>query len=117
MKSLAETDAEQVGDLLKRTYEAHEQGGGFKEVLDALLDTFDRWLNVDGIARVDLLFDRVDLDRAPESLGILLLASTRLTRAYFARREAFVQRLTSWLIGRSGRTEQDVERMLRGLRE
>lgn len=112
-----ESDAEQVDDLLKLTYEALARGVRSRDVADAFLDTFDRWLTRDGVARVDLLFDRVDLDRAPESLGILLLATTRLTREHFARREAFFQRLSGWFIGRSGRTERDVDIMLRGLRE
>lgn len=111
------SDTEQVDELLKVAYDATARGVPSRDVLDAVLDTFEDWLKPDRVARVDLLFDRVDLDRAPESLGILLLATTRLTRASFARREAFIQRLRSWFVGRSGRTEQDVDSMLRGLRE
>jgi len=117
LEASRKSDAEQVDDLLRVAYEAHARGVRSRAVLDALLDTFERWLTPDGVARVDLLFDHVDLDRAPESLGILLLATTRLTRAHFAHREPFVERLRKWLIGRSRRTEQDVDNMLRGLRE
>ena len=111
------SDAEQVDDLLDAVYGAHARGDRGKDVLDAFLDTFERWQNRDGVPRVDLLFERVDLDRAPDSLGVLLLATTRLTRGHFARRVAFVERLRAWLIGRAGRTERSVDAMLRGLRE
>jgi hypothetical protein len=111
------SDPEQVDDLLNVTCEAHARGARSRDVLDAFLDTFERWLTPEGVARVEMLFDRVDLDRAPDSLGVLLLATTRLTRDHFARREAFVERLRRWLIGRAGRTERDVDVLLRGLRE
>lgn len=117
LEASRKSDVEQVDDLLKGAYQALAQGVRSRDVLDRFLDTFERWLTRDGVARVNLLFDRVDLGRAPESLGILLLATTRLTRENFVRRKAFVQLLSSWLIGRSGRTEEDVDSMLRGLRE
>jgi hypothetical protein len=110
------SDAEQVEDLLATVYRAHAQGHPSREVLDTLLDTFERWLTRDGVRKVDRLFEQVDLDRAPEALGLLLLATTRLTRENFARREAFVERLGRWLVGRSGRSQQDVDNILRGLR-
>lgn len=111
------TDEEQVDDLLEAVYRAHSRGERPRDVLDTFLDTFERWLTPDGVAKVDALFDRIDLDRAPESAGIVLLATTRLTRAHFQRRDAFIGRLKGWLLGRSGRTEMDVETILRGLRE
>lgn len=117
LEASSKSDAEQVDDLLNRAYQAYAQGVRSRDLLDAFLDTFEGWLTTEGVVRVNLLFDRVDLDRAPESLGILLLATTRLTRAHFTRRDSFVERLSHWLIGRSGRTEEDVEAMLRGLRE
>jgi hypothetical protein len=110
-------DEGQVKLLLDAVYRAHAHGVPPEEAADAFLDTFERWLTPAGIAKVDLVFDRVDLDRAPGSLGLLLLATTRLTRAHFARREAFLERLAGWLLGRSGRTAEDVEAMLQGLRE
>ncbi len=117
LEAANKSDVEQVDDLLKGAYQKYAQGVRSRDLLDTLLDTFERWLTVEGVARVDLLFCRVDLDRAPESLGILLLATTRLTRAHFTRRDSFFERLSRWLVGRSGRTAQDVEAMLRGLRE
>lgn len=111
------SDAEQVDALLDAVYQAHARGERSTDVLEPFLDSIEPWLTREGVARVDLLLDRLDLDRAPESLGILLLATTRLTRAHFVRRDAFVERLRRWLVGRAGRTEQDVDRMLRGLRE
>ena len=117
LEAASKSEPEQVDDLLKRAYQRYAQGMPSTDLLDAFLDTYERWLTMEGIARVNLLFDSVDLDRAPESLGILLLATTRLTRAHFARRDSFVERLSHWLIGRAGRTAQDVDAMLRGLRE
>lgn len=109
--------AEQVDDFLGAIYEAHARGDRSRDVLDRLLDTLERWLTPDGIARVDMLFDRIELDRAPESAGILLLATTRLTRAHFHRRDAFIERFQRWLVGRAGRTEDDVDTILQGLKE
>jgi hypothetical protein len=117
LEAARKSDAEQVDDLLHVVYQAHARGEPSGDVLDALLDTFEPWLAPDGIVRVDTLFDHLDLDRAPEAAGILLLATTRLTRAHFARREAFIARLDRWLVGRSGRTQRDVDNLLRGLRE
>lgn len=110
-----QSDAEQVNALLAAVYHAHAQGRPSTDVLDEFLDTFERWLTRDGIPKVDLLFTQVELDRAPEPLGLLLLAMTRLTREHFQCRDAFVERLHRWLVGRSGRTQQDVEKILRGL--
>ncbi len=109
------SDAEQVDDLLEALYLGRAKAGRSREVLEAFLDTFERWLNRDGVAKVDMLFERVVLDRAPDSLGILLLATTRLTREHFGRRDTFIERLRGWLVGRAGRTERDVDNMLRGL--
>ncbi len=82
---------------------------------------FTGWKDVDltakGVAKVDLVFDTVDLDRVPPTLGILLLAMTRLARDSFERRAPFIERLRTWLIGRDGRTARDVDDMLRGLQE
>jgi hypothetical protein len=111
------SDADQVDDLLATIYAAHARGERGTEVLDVFLDTFERWRNREGATRVDLLFDRVALDRAPDSLGILLLATTRLSREHFARRAAFAERLRAWLVGRAGRTGRSVDAMLRGLLE
>jgi hypothetical protein len=111
------SEAEQVDDYLDAIYGAHARGDRSRDVLDGLLDTLERWLTQDGIAKVDRLFDRIELDRAPESAGILLLATTRLTRAHFHRRDAFIERFQRWLVGRAGRTEEDVATILRGLRE
>lgn len=110
-------DAGQVDLLLAAAYRDHACGEPVEETADAFLDTFERWLTPAGIAKVDLTFDRLDLDRAPGSLGLLLLAMTRLTRESFARREAFHERLAGWLLGRAGRSAEDVEAVLRGLRE
>ncbi|MRG93539.1 hypothetical protein [Polyangium spumosum] len=117
VESAIREDADQVTDLLDAVYEAHAKGTRARDVLDTFLDTFEGWLTADGAANVDQLFERLDLDRAPESMGILLLATTRLTRAHFMEREPFITRLTRWLVGRAGRTERDVDNMLRGLRE
>ncbi|HVK64007.1 MAG TPA: hypothetical protein VM694_06020 [Polyangium sp.] len=117
LASAAKDDAGQVTDLLDAVYDAHSKGARSRDMLDTFLDTFEGWLTAEGAAKVDLLFERLDLDRAPESMGILLLATTRLTRAHFTQRDSFLSRLTRWLVGRSGRTERDVETMLRGLRE
>lgn len=111
------SDSEQVDDLLDVAYQSHARGRRSSDALDVFLDTFERWLTRDGVGKVDMLFDRLDLDRVPESLGILLLATTRLTRAHFTRRDAFLERLGRWLVGRSGRTKQHVDNMLRGLRD
>jgi hypothetical protein len=111
VEAARKSHAEQVDDLLEMVYQAQARGDQGRDVLDAFLDRFERWQNRDGVPKVDLLFDRVVLDRAPESLGILLLATTRLTREHFARRAAFVERLRVWLIGRAGRTEQRVDAM------
>lgn len=109
--------SEQVDGLLERLYAAQSRGEPSSEALDAFLDTFETWLASEGLAKVDGLFSRVDLDRAPEALGILLLATTRLTRSHFVERDAFLERLASWLVGRNGRTPEDVNKMLEGLRE
>lgn len=111
------SDAARVDDLLDVVYRAHARGEDSVDVLDVLLDTIEPWLSRDGVARMDLLLDHVDLDRAPESFGVLLLATTRLTRAHFVRRDAFIERLRRWLVGRSGRREQDVDQMLQRLRQ
>jgi hypothetical protein len=111
------SDAEQVDDLLGTVYRAHAKGERAKDVLDPFLDTFERWLCLDGVLKVDILFARVDLERAPASLGILLLSTTRVTRESFARRAEFIERLRGFLVGREGRTERSVDNMLRGLRE
>jgi hypothetical protein len=111
------SDAGLISAILDALYAAHARGERSRDALGPFLDAFERWLTPDGTAKVEALFDRVELDRAPESLGILLLASTRLTRAHFARRAAFVERLRGWLVGRAGRTERSVDDMLRGLRE
>jgi hypothetical protein len=108
---------EQVDDLLDAVYRSHAQGERSKRVLDAFLDTFERWQNPAGVPRIELLFARVDLARAPEATGLLLLATTRLTRTQFVNREAFIERLRGFLVGRGGRTEQQVDGLLRGLRE
>jgi len=47
------SDAEQVEDLLKVAYEAQARGVRSRDVLETLLDTYERWLIPDGIARVD----------------------------------------------------------------
>ena len=104
-----------VVDSLLALYGAHARGE--PGAIDAFLDDFERWLTPDGIAMVDALFERIDLGLAPEPIGILLLAMTRLTRTQFGQREAFAKRLGRWLLGRSGRTQQDVDSMLRGLLE
>jgi hypothetical protein len=117
LEASRKADPEQVDELLNTVYRAHTCGERSRDVLDSFLDTFERWLTPAGIAKVDLLFDRVTLDRAPESLGILLLSTTRLTRGSFARRDAFVERYRAWLVGRSGRTSEDVDALLAGLRE
>ncbi len=106
-----------VDAVLDDVYRAHAQGQPAEDILDTFLGTLECWLTLTGIAEVNLLFDRVDLARAPGSLGLLLLATTRLTREHFARRDAFVNRLRAWLIGRDGRTERAVDDVLRGLRE
>jgi len=108
---------EQVDTLLHTLYGAQMQGEPSADVLDGFLDTFETWLAPEGVPKVDLLFSRVDLNRAPEALGILLLATTRLTRSHFSERNAFVERLANWLVGRNGRTPEHVEKMLEGLRE
>lgn len=110
------TDTEQVDALLASAYRWHREGKPGKEILRAFLDTFELWLTEAGKAKVDLVFDGVDLERLPPSLGLLLLASTRLTRDHFTRREAYCERLRRALIGKDGRNERQVEAMLRGLR-
>jgi len=110
------SDVAQVEDLLESVYRSHAQGERATELLDTFLDTFEGWLTPEGVAKVDMLFERIDLDRVPESMGTLILATTRLTCGHFQKRDAFIERLATWLVGRSGRTEQDVENMLRGLR-
>lgn len=110
-------DGGQARDLMERVYAAHDRGAPAPAIGDIFLDTLETWLMPSGIAKVDLVFDHLDLDRVPGSIGVLLLASTRLTRAAFARRDAFVDRFARWLLGRDGRTSEDVEAMLRGLRE
>jgi hypothetical protein len=115
IRASRKTEGEQVDDVLAAVYRGHAAGSDSEDVIDPFLDTFEGWLSPDGVAKVDLLFDRVDLDRAPASLGIVLLATTRLTRTRFAHREAFVERLRAWLVGREGRTAKQVDTMLRGL--
>jgi hypothetical protein len=117
IQASCKSDAEEVDDLLETVYRAHARGDRGRDVLNAFLDTFERWQNRDGVPKVDLLFERVDLHQAPDSLGVLLLATTRLTRGHFACRAGFVERLRAWLIGRAGRTERGVDALLRGLRE
>jgi len=117
LESAQKSDEQQVDDLLDTVYQAQARGERSREVLDAFLDTLERWQNREGAPRIDRLFERVELERAPESLGILLLATTRLTRGHFARREAFIDRLRSFLIGRAGRSERRIDDILRGLRE
>lgn len=117
LKSSSESISEQVDGLLSALYAAQTRGELSTVALDAFLDTFETWLNPVGVGKVDLLFLRVDLNRAPESLGILLLASTRLTRSHFLERNAFIERLAKWLVGRNARTPEHVNKMLEGLRE
>jgi hypothetical protein len=117
LESSSYSISEQVDRLLDTLYAAKTQGGPSTAVLDAFLDTFETWLAPEGIAKVDELFLRVDLNRAPDALGILLLATTRLTRNHFVERDAFLERLAKWLVGRNGRTPEDVNKMLLGLRE
>lgn len=117
LEASRKSDAQQVEDLLAELYANHGHERRGANAMDDFLDTFEGWLNRGGVARVDMLFDRIDLDRAPPPLSILLLAMTRLTRACFTRRDPFLARLSGWLIGRDGRTAQDVDNMLRGLRE
>lgn len=109
-------DTGQVEELLASVYQAHQRAEPTAQTAGAFLDAFDRWLTPAGVAKVDRLFDRVDLDRVPGSVGVLLLAATRLTRAHFTRREAFLERFAAWLLGRDGRTREDVDAMLQGLR-
>jgi hypothetical protein len=111
------TDEEEIDTLLESVYRAHEAGEPSEDLLDTFLDTFESFLTPQGVEKADLVFDRVELDRAPDATGILLLATTRLTRAHFKRREPFLARLERWFTGRDGRRPEDVERMLRGLRE
>jgi hypothetical protein len=110
-----QTAEQQVDGLLATVYEAHGGGQPGDAILDAFLDPYETWQRPEGVARIDLLFDRLALERAPESLGLLLLATTRLTRHHFVRRAAFVERLRAFLVGRGGRTERDVEKILQGL--
>jgi hypothetical protein len=109
--------AQPVLDLLAALYASREHREPDADALSVFFDTFEGWLTAKGVAKVDLVFDRVDLDRVPPTLGILLLAMTRLTRDSFKRRAPFIERLRTWLIGRDGRTAQDVDNMLQGLRE
>jgi len=116
LESSIPTMSEHVDKLLETLYAAHARAEPSAETLDPFLDTFETWLIPSGVAKVDMLFSRVDLDRVPQSLGVLLLATTRLTRNHFAVREAFCERLAKWLVGRDGRTAEQVEKMLEGLR-
>ena len=111
------SDADRVFDLLEALYTSRGHRTSDTEALSVFFDTFEGWLTAKGVAKVDLVFDTVDLDRVPPTLGILLLAMTRLARDSFERRAPFIERLRTWLIGRDGRTARDVDDMLRGLQE
>lgn len=111
------SDADRVLELLAALYANREHRTPDADALSIFFDTFEGWLTAKGVAKVDLVFDSVDLDRVPPTLGVLLLAMTRLTRDSFHRRAPFIERLRTWLIGRDGRTAQDVDNMLGGLRE
>ncbi len=113
----AERDAQEASRLLDEAYRSHERGAEDEDVLEAFLDGLESWLTPRGARRVDVVFDRIELDRAPESLGLLLLATTRRTRHHFSHRAPFIERLAVFLIGRAGRTLTQVEAMLQGLRE
>lgn len=109
-------DDDEVSRALDEAYRGHADGHAAEEVLDAFLDHVQPWLTPRGVPRIDRLFETLDLARAPESLGVLLLAITRLTRQHFSRRGDFVDRFAAFLMGRGGRTAAQVEAMLRGLR-
>ncbi len=117
LKAAQQTPSEQVETLLQSVYRAHGKGEHSKAVLGLFFDTVQTWLKLEGIAKMERLFEQIDLDRVPESLGIVLLATTRLTAEHFQQREAFFTRLTAWFCGRGGRTSNDVDVMLRGLRQ
>lgn len=112
----ARRDDDEVSRTLDEVYRRHDDGRPAEEVLRAFHERVKPWLSSLGVRRVDHLFDVIDLARAPESLGVLLLAITRLTRQHFARRNDFVVRFASFLTGRGGRTAAQVEAVLRGLR-
>jgi len=116
-KSSSQSNTEQVEGLLDALYAAQSQGQSSTDALDAFLDTFETWLTPEGLVKVNMLFSRVDLNRAPEALGILLLATTRLTRSHFVERDAFLDRFAQWLVGCNGRTSEYVCQLLVGLRE
>lgn len=109
-------DDDEVSRALDEVYRGHVDGRAAEEVLDAFLDHVHPWLTPRGVPRIDRLFETLDLARAPESLGVLLLAITRLTRQHFSRRGDFVDRFAAFLTGRGGRSAAQVEAVLRGLR-
>lgn len=109
-------DEEVVRNLLGVIYQITQRGDDRAEIGDQFLRLFDTWLARDGVGRVDLLFDQLDLDRVPASLGVLALVVTRAHRDDFARREAFVAKLRGRLEGiDDGRTVEQVDRILEGL--
>ncbi len=112
----SQSDSEHVEQVLEALYAAHSRGESSTETMDGFLDTFETWLNPRGITKVDQVFSAFDLNRAPEALGIVLLATTRLTKTHFKQRDGFLERLTKWLVGRDGRTPEQVAKMLEGLR-
>lgn len=112
----ARDDAAAVDRLLNVVYRLHADGRTADDVLDSFHDAVAPWLSPAGVRRVDLLFDSVDVARAPEALGVLLLTITRLTRHHFPRRDGFLERFAASLTGRGNRTAAQVEALLRGLR-
>lgn len=111
------SDAEQVDDLLARVQAEHLRGDVSAEELADLHEEVEGWLSPTGKTKVELLFERIDLDRVPGAFPLLLLAATRRTRSHFERRDSFIARLRAWMIARGDRTIERIDAVLKGLRE
>ncbi len=103
-----------VAALLEDAYASRAAGNQNADTNDRFLDVFTTWLTPDKVELVDMVFDQIDLDRVPESLGLLLLTVTRLTREHFARRDHFIKRVET-MLRNNGRNERQVDSVMRGL--
>ena len=116
MKAIATPATVQVDEFLRRVEAAHAACRVSPERLAEFQGEVDGWLTPAHAPTMDVLFDRVAVERVPGAFCLLLLACTRLARHHFQRREAFFERLRTALLVRGDRTADQIDRMLRGLR-